>query len=374
MRLELTMKMLRCLAVLGGLTVSVVLPLQAEILEQILVKVNGEIVTKTEMERRTAAALEEQLRNKSLSTADLDDAEFKKAVAQITPQVVLNTIDEMLLMQRGRELGFKLTDERFNEVVANIRKENNLESDEEWKTALKQSGLTLETLRGQLERQMIVQRLQQQEVYSRVSISEEEARAYYKAHRNEFTQEEMVTLREVLVALPKAEEGRPADPKAVQAAQDKLEEVQARLEAGEDFAKLAGEVSDAPSRANAGLIGPLATRELSPNHQQLLTKLKPGQASDPIETNEGWQIIKLESRTPEKVTTFEEAREQINQKVFETKQGGEFQKYLARLRRQAIIEWKNTEVKKAYDQAVAAAQKQTQQPAQQQDSEQSTKS
>lgn len=369
------MKKLRCLAVLGVLTVSVVLPLQAEILEQILVKVNGEIITKTEMERRTAAALEERLRNKSLSTADLDDAEFKNAVAEITPQVVLNTIDEMLLLQRGRELGITLTDERFTEIVANIRKENKLESDEDWKTALEQSGLTLETLRRQLERQMIVQRLQQQEVYSRVSISEEEARAYYKAHRDEFTQEETVTLRELLVALPKAQEGSPADPKAVQAAQEKLEKVQAQLEAGGDFAKLAGELSDAPSRANAGLIGPLATRELSANHQKLLAKLEPGQVGEPIETNEGWQIIKLESRTPEKVTSFEEAREQINQKVFETKQGAEFQKYLARLRRQAIIEWKNSEVKKAYEQAVAAAQKQVQQPAQQQKPQQtSTKS
>ncbi|MGH9159818.1 MAG: peptidylprolyl isomerase [Vicinamibacteraceae bacterium] len=360
------MKMLKCLAILGALTVSLVLPLQAEILEQILVKVNGEIVTKTELERRTAEALEQRLREKSLSTADLDDAAFKKAVAEITPQVVLNTIDTMLLLQRGRELGIKLTDERFNEVVANIRKENKLESDEEWKTALKQSGLTLQTLRGQLERQMIVQRLQQQEVYSRVSISEEEARAYYKAHRNNFRQEETVTLREVLVALPKATEGKPTDPKAVQGAQRKLEKVQARLKAGEDFAKLAGEISDAPSRANAGLIGPLATRELSANHQKLLAKLKPGQASEPVETNEGWQIIKLESRTPEKVTSFEDAREQINQKVFETKQGGEFQKYLGRLRRQAIIEWKNGEVKKAYDQAVAAAEKQGQQPKPQQ--------
>ncbi|MPZ18661.1 MAG: hypothetical protein GEV06_12215 [Luteitalea sp.] len=365
------MKMLRCLAGLGVLTVSVIVPLQAEILEQILVKVNGEIVTKTEMERRTAAALEEQLRNKSLSTADLDDAAFKKAVAEITPQVVLNTIDELLLMQRGRELGFKLTDERFTEVVGNIRKENKLESDEEWKTALKQSGLTIETLRGQLERQMIVQRLQQQEVYSRVSISEEEAREYYKAHSTEFTQEEMVTLREVFVALPKAEEGKPADPKAVQAAQEKLEKVQARLEAGEDFTKLAGEMSDAPSRANAGLIGPLAARELSVNHQQLLAKIEPGQVGEPIETNDGWQIIKLESRTPQKVTSFDEAREEINQKVFETKQGGEFQKYLGRLRRQAIIEWKNNEVKRAYEQAVAAAQKQ---PQQQEPQQSSTKS
>lgn len=365
------MKMLRCLAVGGVLAVSVVVPLRAEILEQILVKVNGEIITKTELERQTAEALEQRLNNQSRSGSDLDDAQFKKAVAEVTPQVVLNAIDSLLLMQRGRELGLRPTDEQFGEVLARIRKENKLESDEDWKAALKQEGLTVETLRKQIEQQMIVQRLQQQEVYSRLNISEDELRAYYKAHRNEFTEQETVTLRQILVSLPKAEEGKPADPDAVQAAQTKLEKVQARLEAGEDFAKVAGEMSDAPSRANAGLIGPLAPKELSANLQELLETLKPGQASEAMETNEGWQLFKLESRTPEKVATFEEARDEVNQTIFESRRGAEFQKYLARLRGQAIIEWKNDEVKKAYDQAVAQVQKKIQQPIEQQKPQQS---
>src|SRR5262245_57531193 len=102
-----------------ALTIGVSHP-TAEIIEQVLVKVNGDIITKTDFERRQVQVL----RAKGIQTTD--DATLKKAIDEITPDLIVDTIDELLMTQRGRELGQKLSDEEFDKVVANIRKENKL--------------------------------------------------------------------------------------------------------------------------------------------------------------------------------------------------------------------------------------------------------
>src|SRR6185295_7389730 len=107
--------------------------------------------------------------------------------------------------------------------------------------------------------------------------------------------------------------------------------------------------SDAPSRANAGLIGPLSLNDLSPELQKVIEGLKAGGVSAPIRTTRGYQLIKLESTTPAQTLPFEQARELIGERVFTGKRVEEFEKYKQKLRQQAIIEWKNLDVKKAYD-------------------------
>ena len=91
------------------LAASVVAPMRAEIIEQILVKVNGEIITKTELEQRQVSALRSRAQGKQLDPESLkNDETLKKALADLTPQIIVNAVDELLLMQRGRELGLRL--------------------------------------------------------------------------------------------------------------------------------------------------------------------------------------------------------------------------------------------------------------------------
>ena len=129
------------------------IPLRAEIVEQVLVKVNGEIITKTEFEARQVA----ELRNRpELAKVSASNAELQRAVAEITPDLILDAVDELLLVQRGRESGYALGDQQFASIVENIRKSNNLEDEARFKEALKQEGLTMDDLRRNLERQMLV--------------------------------------------------------------------------------------------------------------------------------------------------------------------------------------------------------------------------
>ena len=178
----------------------------------------------------------------------------------------------MLLVQRGKELGLKMSDEQFNGILANIRKENKLDTEEKFQAALKQEGLTIPGLRKAFEKQMLINRVQQQDVFSRISISEEESRAYYDAHKAEFLTNESVTLRELFVraATTSPAEGAAAAQAAMTAAREKAEQVRQRV-LKDDFGTVAAELSDAASKANGGLIGPLGVDELNPDIQKLLS-------------------------------------------------------------------------------------------------------
>jgi peptidyl-prolyl cis-trans isomerase SurA len=337
-----------CFVFLSGILV--VTGARAEILEQILVKVNGEIFTKTELEQRQVAALRQKGQQFDLKT-DPDNQQLRKALDEITPQIMVDAVDEMLIVQRGRELGYKLSEEQFKNVVDNIKKENKIETEEQFQNALKAENMTMTDLRRSLERSMIVQRVQQNEVFGKIGISEEEARAYYDSHRNEFTKLPTVTLREILVALPA--DARGVNVAADEAAKQRADQLRTRVTTGgEPFDKVASEASDAPSKANAGLIGPISLDDLSPDLRKVVETLPPGAVSDVIRTSRGFQLFKLETSTPIDVMPFEQAREQIGDRVFTDKRKGEFQKYLEKLRNQAIIEWKNQDVQRAFEEGL----------------------
>lgn len=335
------------------LTLAVAFPLGAEIVERVLVKVNGDILTKTELEQRQIYAIRQ--RNPQMTDADVkNDASLKKMLDEVTPDVLVDAIDEMLLLQRGRELGYKLSDDQFTAILDNIKKENKLTTDEQFQNALKQEGMTLPELRKSIERRMVIERVQQVEVMQKVAITEEDAKRYYAEHPGDFTKPSMLTLREILLNVPESK--TPSGEAAVNVAAD--EETQKRAEqirervttGGEDFGRVAEQVSAAPSKANGGLIGPIERTELAPALGKIVDALKPGEVSQPIRTPRGYQLIKLESATPPVVQPFEEVRDLIADKVYAEKRRGEVQRYLDHLRVQAIIEWESPELQRLYEQ------------------------
>jgi parvulin-like peptidyl-prolyl isomerase len=334
----------------GGLLLALlsVAPVGAEILEQVLVKVNGDILSKTEFERRQVTALRSR---PELATATASDSDLRKAIAELTPDLILDAVDEMLLVQRGRELNYSLGDEQFNNIVGTIKKQNNIDDEAKFQAALQSEGLTMADLRRNLERSMLVQQVQRVDVMEKLAVTDEESRAYYEAHRQEFTTPAEITLREILIEVPTSDRG-------INVAQDdeakaRAEEARKRLLAGEPFPRLAAEMSAAPSKANGGLIGPIKNDELAPQLQDTIAKMKVGDLTEIQRTSRGYQILKLESRSETKIRTFEEARGDIADKVVEGKFEAARSEYLDRLRNQATITWRNAELEKAYLQALA---------------------
>src|SRR5690606_31105827 len=142
---------------------------------------------------------------------------------------------------RAKELGWALTDERFNEIVANIRKANNLEDEAAFRRELEAAGLTEAELRRNIERDLLISQVQRVDGVDKISVAEEEVQNYYNASAGEFTAASEVMLRGVLIPVPTTDQG-------INVAQDdeareKAEAVRKRLLAGEPFPRIAAEVS-----------------------------------------------------------------------------------------------------------------------------------
>ena len=340
----------------GVLLAALATPLRAQILERVLVKVNGDILTQTELEDKQTAAIRARIGGGELK-ADIasNSEELKKAMDEVTPQILVESIDELLLLQMGKEKGYHLSDEQFKSWLENLRKEQNLLDDQKFYAALKTEGMSVDDLRKNVEKQFLVGQVQRDEVGSKLSITEEEARQYYLAHKDDFVQPATVTFREILLEVPTTSKGGQAtinvgkeDEIAQQAAA-----VRTRIVGGEDFAKVAAEVSAAASKANGGLIGPINVAEVSPALQQLVGKMKSGDVTEPLRVARGFQILKLETLKPAAAQPFESVRDLVADKVHDARQQVEVRKFLARVRGQAIIEWKNDELKKLYEKQVA---------------------
>jgi parvulin-like peptidyl-prolyl isomerase len=315
---------------------------RTEIVEQVLVKVNGEVLSKSDLESRQVTTLRQMGR---LQPRDRpSDTELRQMLNDVTPRILVNAVDEMLLVQRGKELGFKISEDQFKTYIDNIKKDNNIKTNEQLEAALKQENMTLPELRQALERQQLVFMVRRREVMERLSVTDEETRRYFDTHAAEFTTQGSVTLRELLIAVPS--DGAPEE------ARKKAEDLRRRAQAGESFEKLIGEFSDSPSRANAGLIGPINVGDLAKDIRDVVEPLKTGEVSQVIQTPGGFQILKVETLAASETMPYEKARDRISEKVFQTKQQEEFGKYLQKLRSQAIIQWKSLDLQKAYEEGL----------------------
>jgi peptidyl-prolyl cis-trans isomerase SurA len=342
--------------ILAACSIAVAGAQQSAILERIIVKVNGEILTQTQLEDLQIEAMRDQ--NKQVENRKaLSNEDVRKALVDITPTILVEEVDKLLMIQRARELNLKFSDEMFKQSIDNIKKQNaeSIKSDADLERALKEAGLTMAKLRQNFEKGYLVMEVERREVARNITLTEEEARQYHKAHPQDFMKPATMTLREILVSVPTTGTGTQATFNAAiaDAAKAKIDSLRARAAAGEDFLKLISEASDSSTKANNGLIGPVVVADMNPVLVAALEKLQPGEITEPLRTRAGYQIFKLESRSAAEPEPYDKVRNEIGQKIYESRRDGEMSKYLTRLRAQALIEWKDENFRKMYEQGLA---------------------
>ena len=312
------------------------------ILQRVLVKVNGDIITQTDLERGQVDAI----RQGGLRATT--EAELRVALAEVTPRVISAAVDELLIVQQGRELGYHLSDEQFQDLMENIKTENNFANDEEFREALMQAeGMTVDDLRRTMERQMLINQVQQVEILRKVVLTDSEAREHYENNLDEYTEAETITMREILIRVAEGIGGT-VNVAADDQARYEAEEARLRILAGEDFALVAIAVSDAASKANGGLIGPIDLTFVNDTVQTALLGLEMDEISQPIRTPAGYHILQLVERTEPTPLPFEEVRDSIGNSVFSERRVTEYRSYIDRLRTEAVIEWKDPQVEEVY--------------------------
>ena len=286
-----------------------------------------------------------------------NDEQLKKALAEVTPRILVDAIDELLLVQRGE--GARLQAGR--RAVQGVARRNSARSrtsrtTQKFQAALKQEGMTIDDLRKNVERQILIAQVQREEVGSKLSITEEEARQYYAAHPEEFTEPASVTLREILIEVPTATQDGQAGVNVAQddeAREARRRRFAARVLAARTSRKVAAEVSASPSKANGGLIGPIAVSELSEPLQKPAGDDEAGRhhAADPRRR----RAIRSSSSKRSRQRRCSRSTACAIWSRSGSAPTGSVRKCASsspRVRGQAIIEWKNDELKKVYEQLI----------------------
>ncbi|MBW1997433.1 MAG: peptidylprolyl isomerase [Deltaproteobacteria bacterium] len=245
-------------------------------------------------------------------------------------KIIEGIIDRELLFQESQRAGIRIEDKAVEEQLAKIKKR--YPSEEVFKGVLKRVNLTEEEVGFQIRKGLSIQRLIS-ERFDKIVVSEEEARAFFDKNPQMFKEPEKVRASHILVKVgPGMDEAKKAE------ARKKIEKARERLSKGEDFAQVAREVSEGPSRTKGGDLGYFKRGQMVKPFEDASFAMKPGEVSGIVETRFGFHIIKVTERKPEKIVSFEEVKEKLREYLKSRKVQKGVDQLVASLKEKAKIE------------------------------------
>lgn len=303
------------------------------VVDEIVAKVNGDIITRTELEktqRETLAALQQQQQQQHLTSAQV-----KEAYDQREKDMLRNRIDELLLVQRAKELDLKV-DTEVSKYLADLQRTWKVPDPDKFHEMVRQqAGMSFEDFKQQVTENMMTRQVIGREVASRITIPQSEIEAYYNAHKKDFVRDERVYLREILIST----DGKDAAGQA--AAERKANDLYTRASKGERFADLAKDNSDAATASQGGELGGYKKGDLNSQLESAVWPAKPGFVTKPMKTEHGWLILKVEEHTKAGQATLAEVQDEIRERLYEPKMEPKIREYLSNLRKSAFLEIKN---------------------------------
>ena len=299
---------------------------EVRVVEEIVAKVNGDIITRGELERQRRAA-EAELRQRGIPEPKLE-AMLKESDADLLRE----QIDQLLLVQRARDINVSV-DPEVTKRLAEIQLQSKIADPDKFQAWLReQAGMPYEDFRDHMKKQMLTQRVIGMEVTSRMAVPEADKRKYYEEHKTEFVRQEEVYLREILIST----EGK--DPAGVAAAEKKAKDLVARGRKGEKFFELARDNSDAATAKNFGELGWWKRNDLNPEIAKIVFSEKKNYVTDPIKVPSGFIILKVEDRHEAGQAAFEDVDNEIHERLIMPKMQPAVRDFLTKLRQDAFLE------------------------------------
>ncbi len=299
-------------------------PAVAEEIERVIAKVNGDIITLSDLLARQVDAVQR-------ARVPLEKVEtFLRAE---NPRILQEAIDDVLILQHGADIGQPVTPESVKAAIEDLKKRNDIKSDADLSEQLHREGMSLDDLKRNIARGFLRSQVMQREVDAKAQVTETDARMDYETRKSrDYSQPATLRLAEIVVQTGSGE------PLA------QAREIVQRARAGEDFATLARQYSSAPSRQHGGDLGLLVRQEINPELAKVVDGLSVGQISEPMPVKGGYRVIKLVEFNEGKVTPFEEVKDAILEQLRESRREQEYQRLVQQLRKDAIVDRKVREI------------------------------
>jgi peptidyl-prolyl cis-trans isomerase SurA len=313
------------------------------VVEEIAAKINGDIITRGDLERKRAEVEAEAKRQ------GITGARLAEVVKEEASNALREKIDTLLLVQKGKDLSINV-DGEVTRRLAEIQVQQKISDPDKFHEFLaQQTGMSFEDFKQQMRDQVLTQRVIGEEVGRRMAVPDPEMHKYYDEHKTEFVREEQVFLSQILIST----EGKTAEQTA--AAEKKAKDLVARAKKGEKFSDLARDNSDETETAkNGGYVGAMKKGLMDKPIEDVVFKGKKGDITEPFKRPQGFLILKVEDRFAAGLASFDEVKEEIQNRLVQPKMEPKVRELLTRLREQAFLE-----IKEGYTDSGAAPGKDT---------------
>jgi peptidyl-prolyl cis-trans isomerase SurA len=294
------------------------------VVEDVVARVNDQIITRSEYER-AEQQLMEQARQENVPESEAEDK---------LHDLLRDMIDQQLLLSKGKELGITGDAETMRRLD-DIRKQNHMDSMEALQKAAEQQGVSFEDFKQQIRNQVISNQVVQQEVGSHLNLTQAELQKYYAAHGKDFEVPEQVHLSEILIPTP----DNATDAQVTQA-QQKADDVEAKLKGGASFADTAKANSGGPTAAAGGDLGDFKRGALGDVLEKATFSLPTGGYTDPIRTRQGFVILKVDNHQQAGVPPLADVERQVEEAIYFSQLQPALRSYLSKAREDAYIDIK----------------------------------
>lgn len=298
-----------------ALVLSAVL-LPADIVEEIVAIVNGDVITLSDYKEQFNSMVQ-------LLRSQLSGEAYFKEYEKLKNDLLDMMITELLLLQKAKESGLNVK-EQVKATIEQIKKQNNLESDEELIQAMRSQGIEYNQWVKQLEENYLRQAVIFSEVDRTIVLDDAEIVQYYKQKPQEFVVPPEFRIK--VIYLSSTSPG----------VEEKKQEISTKLKSGSQFEDLVAEYTEGP-KENGGDLGFLKKGELEKTLEAVVEKLKVGEVSDWVQARNGWYLIKLEEKKESYQKTFDEARKEIEEKIYTEKRQKKIEEYIKKLKEESYI-------------------------------------
>ncbi|RLB27217.1 MAG: peptidylprolyl isomerase [Deltaproteobacteria bacterium] len=296
---------------------------QDKIIRDYVAMVNGKKISKEKYERELVS-LKNRYEASGRHLTALQEIELQKNLLE-------SLINRELLYQESQKRGIKVDEAQIQKQFEAVKK--HYPDEATFKKALEMAHYTESGVRSQLKRAIAIDRFIEQELKSKMQISDKEVRDFYDSHSDLFRRPSQVRASHILVKLSanptKEEKDR---------AMKKVKEIQEKIRNGADFAELAKKYSDGPSAKRGGDLGYFSKGQMVKPFEDAAFALDKGQVSDVVQTIFGYHLIKVTDKRPETSMPFEEVKDRLKNYLVDQKLKKMVQDYAENLKKKAKVE------------------------------------
>ena len=294
--------------------------IQAQTINRVVAVVNDEVITHQDITQLLAVLYAQYVH-------DYRGDELLKKMESVKKDILKQVVEDKLVLSRAKELNIEITDEEIKERLDYIQ--TGFESEADFLKTLQDQGITVSDLKDRYRDQIMMKKIVDYEIRSKVTVQPSEITAYYEGHRYEFERGEKCKVRHILVKADNVVN--------FELAKVEMYSVFDKLRKGEDFGKLAKEHSQGPNKDEGGDMGYISRGEMIRELEEVFIKLKPGQFSGPIKSNIGYHILMVEDVKDFGSMSLEDAQKDIKKMLFQQKFQKKLDEWLAGLRNSAYI-------------------------------------